>query len=38
MAKKTSNSMVLIHFILGLCTGGIWWALLLIKYFLSNTK
>jgi hypothetical protein len=36
MAKKASNGAVLFHFILGLCTGGIWWALLLIKYILSS--
>lgn len=34
--KNASNGMVLIHFILGLCTGGIWWLLLLLKYILSS--
>jgi hypothetical protein len=36
MARKASNGKVLFHFILGLCTGGLWWLLIALKYVLSK--
>lgn len=37
MARRSPSKMaVLFHFVLGLCTGGIWWALLLIHHLLKK--
>ena len=29
--------MMIIHFLLGLITGGLWWVWLIVRYFVKNS-